>query len=222
MSNKGPIALYSSELLELAKKNNVELRFEGTVMSGTPAINLGQTRLMGSHISAIHGIMNGTTNYILTEMEKGLDYEIALKQAQELGYAEADPTADVEGHDALAKIVILANVVFGKRLDKSQVPCEGITEITQRHIETAKEEGKRWKLIASAKQTDEGAVEAYVKLVKLPLDNPLTSISGTTNAITYSTKYLGDVTIIGPGAGKTATGFALLSDLLDLHRIYSR
>jgi homoserine dehydrogenase len=155
-------------------------------------------------------------------MEKGLDYKIALKQAQEQGYAEADPTADVEGYDALAKIVILANVVLGKQLAKNQVPCEGITQITQKHIEEARAEGKRWKLIASAKLTKKGLVEAFVKPVKLPLDNPLASISGTTNAITYSTKYLGEVTIIGPGAGKIATGFALLSDLLDLNRIQSR
>jgi homoserine dehydrogenase len=222
MTNKGPIALAVRELLQLAKDNNVEMRYEGTVLSGTPALNLGLNNLAGSGITKARGIVNGTTNYILTEMEKGLSYEDALKQAQELGYAEADPTADVEGYDALGKIVILANTVMGASLDKDEPSCEGITKITAEDITKAKEEGFRWKLIAGAEIKEDGSIEAYVKPEKIPLEHPLANIMGPTNALTYTTKYLGDVTIVGPGAGRAPTGFAILTDILDINRLLSK
>jgi homoserine dehydrogenase len=222
MTNKGPIALAVRELLSYAKTSGVEIRFEGTVLSGTPAINLGLKNLAGAQITKAAGIVNGTTNYILTEMEKGLDYSSALTQAQELGYAEADPTADVEGYDALGKIVILANVVMDANLTKEEVHCEGITKITPQDIETAKQEGKRWKLIASAEVQPDGSVKASVKPEMLPLDHPLSAVSGPINALTYTTKHLGDVTVIGPGAGRAATGYALLTDILDIHRVINR
>ncbi|MHA2247520.1 MAG: homoserine dehydrogenase [Candidatus Hodarchaeales archaeon] len=222
MTNKGPIALAARELLSMAKTNGVELRFEGTVLSGTPALNLGIYNLASSKITKVAGIVNGTTNYILTEMEKGLKYEEALKQAQEQGYAEADPTADVEGYDALGKIVILTNVVMGGNITKDQVKCQGITKITSQDINEAKKEGNRWKLIAGAELKDDGSVEAYVRPEKMPLNHPLASVSGPINALTYTTKYLGDVTIVGPGAGREATGYALLTDILDIHRQISR
>ena len=219
MTNKGPIALAVRELLDLAKKNGVEMRYEGTVLSGTPALNLGLHNLAGAGITQAKGIVNGTTNYILTEMEKGLNYEDALKQAQELGYAEADPTADVEGYDAQGKIVILANTVMGANLSKDETPCEGITKITAEDISKAKAAGYRWKLIAGAQIKEDGSVDAYVRPEKIPLDHPLANIMGPTNALTYTTKYLGDVTIVGPGAGKLPTGFAILTDMLDINRI---
>lgn len=222
MTNKGPIALAVRELLDLAKKNGVEIRYEGTVLSGTPALNLGLHNLAGAGIYKAKGIVNGTTNYILTEMEKGLSYQDALKQAQELGYAEADPTADVEGYDALGKIVILANTVMGAKLNKDEPPCEGITKITAEDIKKAKEEGFRWKLIAGAELKEDGTVEAYVRPEKIPLSHPLANIMGPTNALTYTTKYLGDITIVGPGAGKLPTGFAVLSDILDINRILNK
>ena len=218
MTNKGPVALAGNELLELAKQNNVQLKFEGTVLSGTPAINLGLNTLGGSGITEIHGILNGTTNYILTEMENGLSYENALQQAQDLGYAEADPSGDVEGWDALGKVVILTNVVMNFPLKKTDVEREGITKITSKDVEEAKKEGKRWKLIASI--VKEGSkIKASVKPVKISLDNPLASIMGPTNALTFRTKYVGDVTIVGPGAGKLATGFSILTDLLEINRL---
>ena len=219
MTNKGPIALAVRELLDLAKANGVEMRYEGTVLSGTPALNLGLYNLAGSGITQAKGIVNGTTNYILSEMEKGLSYEDALKQAQELGYAEADPTADVEGYDALGKIVILANTVMGANLSKDEPPCEGITKITAEDISKAKAEGFRWKLIAGAEIKEDGSVEAYVRPEKIPLDHPLANIMGPTNALTYTTEYLGDITVVGPGAGKLPTGFAVLTDILDINRI---
>ncbi|MFX0182474.1 MAG: homoserine dehydrogenase [Candidatus Hodarchaeota archaeon] len=222
MTNKGPIALAANDLLSMAKTNGVQIRFEGTVLSGTPALNLGTLNLAGSKITKITGIVNGTTNYILTEMEKGLSYEEALKQAQDLGYAEADPTADVEGYDALGKIVILSNVVMDGNITKDQVSCQGITKITQDDIEEALKEGKRWKLIARAEIKSNGSIEASVKPEKIPLDHPLAAVTGPTNALTYTTKYLGDVTIVGPGAGREATGYALLTDILDIHRQISK
>ena len=222
MTNKGPIALAVRDLLKIAKDNGVEMRYEGTVLSGTPALNLGLYNLAGAGITKARGIVNGTTNYILSEMEKGLNYEDALKQAQELGYAEADPTADVEGYDALGKIVILANTVMGASLHKDEPPCEGITKITAEDIAKAKEEGYRWKLIAGAEIKNDGSVEAYVKPEKIPLEHPLANIMGPTNALTYTTKYLGDVTIVGPGAGRAPTGFAILTDILDINRLLSK
>ena len=222
MTNKGPIALAVRDLLKIAKDNGVEMRYEGTVLSGTPALNLGLYNLAGAGITKARGIVNGTTNYILSEMEKGLSYEDALKQAQELGYAEADPTADVEGYDALGKIVILANTVMGASLHKDEPPCEGITKITAEDIAKAKEEGYRWKLIAGAEIKNDGSVEAYVKPEKIPLEHPLANIMGPTNALTYTTKYLGDVTIVGPGAGRAPTGFAILTDILDINRLLSK
>lgn len=218
MTNKGPVALAAGELIQLAQKNNVQLKFEGTVLSGTPVISLGLNNLAGVNVTEVLGIVNGTTNYILTEMEKGLGYEEALKQAQELGYAEADPSGDVEGYDALGKVVIMTSTIMKHPITKDQVEREGITKITKQDIEEAMKEGKRWKLIASSKVKADGSVEASVKPMKLPLDNPLASIMGPINAITFKTQYLGDITIVGPGAGKEATGFALLADLLEINR----
>ena len=220
MTNKGPIALAVNELLSLAKKNNVQLKFEGTVLSGTPAINLGMNNLAGVGVTEILGIVNGTTNYILTEMEKGMSYELALKQAQELGYAEADPSGDVEGYDALGKVVILTSTIMKHPIKKDQVEREGITKITKTDVEKAKSEGMRWKLIASSKVLPDGSVKASVKPMKLPLDNPLASVMGPINALTFKTKCLGDITIVGPGAGKLPTGFALLADLLEINKLY--
>ena len=149
-TNKGPVALKYRELKEIADKNNVYLGFEGTVLSGTPAINLATRDLAGCEIKSIQGILNGTTNYILTKMEEGREYEDVLKEAQELGYAETDPTADVEAYDPLAKIVILANTVMEGNVDLNKVPREGITKITLEDVKRAKKNGKRIKLIGRA------------------------------------------------------------------------
>ncbi len=218
LTNKGPIALAVRELEELARQRDVKIRYEGTVLSGTPALNLGLKNLAGAKITRIQGIVNGTTNFILTKMENGFSYEEALKKAQELGYAEADPTGDVEGWDAVGKIVILTNVLMGGSITNDDVEREGITHLTLKDIEEAKQEGKRWKLIANTEILPDGSVKASVKPVKIPLSHPLASVSGPINALTFTTKYLGDVTIIGPGAGKLPTGYALLTDLLDIHR----
>lgn len=217
-TNKGPVANEAKELLELAEKNGVRYRFEGTVMSGTPAINLALWTLAGCEISEIKGIVNGTTNYILSQMEEGMEYEDALEKAQELGYAEADPTGDVEGIDAQGKTLIISNTVMGADIELSDVKRKGITNISLEDVKKAKEDGYRYKLIASSKKTENG-IEAKVSPEKLPLDHPLASVMGPTNALTYTTDYLSDVTIIGPGAGKKETGFSLLVDLLAINDV---
>ncbi|MFW6040760.1 MAG: homoserine dehydrogenase [Thermoplasmatota archaeon] len=215
-TNKGPVANELKKLLDLANKMKVEYRFEGTVLSGTPALNLALQNLAGCEIREIKGIVNGTTNYILTKMEEGMDYEAALKKAQELGYAEADPTGDVEGIDAQGKVVILSNTIMDADLQLSNVERKGITDLTLKDIKEAKESGYRWKLIASAKKTKNG-IKAKVSPEKLPISHPLASVMGPTNALTFSTDYLDDVTIVGPGAGKKETGYALLVDLLAIN-----
>ena len=216
-SNKGPLALHYRELAELATRNGVQFRFEGTVMSGTPLLNLIREAMAGAEVLEVQGILNGTTNFILTEMEKGLAYEAALKRAQELGYAEAVPDADVLGWDALAKVTILANVAFGAALKPSDSPCEGITKITAQDIAKSLTEGKRYKLIGRVWR-EGGGVKAQVAPRLVELSHPLASVMGATNAATVRTDALGEVTIVGPGAGRAQTGFAMLSDLIHIGR----
>lgn len=218
MSNKGPVALAYKELAELAKQQGVRWGFEGTVMSGTPALRMPLTTLAGNDIHEIRGILNGTTNYILTRMEEGLSYEEALQEAQQLGYAEADPTSDVEGYDVLYKVIILANVVMNIPLKKEEVSCEGITHLTADDIQKAKQERKRWKLLAQIKKEADGSCSATIKPQTVKLTDPLASILGATNAITYACDLSGDITLVGAGAGKTETGFSLLIDLINIQR----
>jgi homoserine dehydrogenase len=217
-SNKGPAALLYRDLQDLARKNGVQFRIEGTVMSGTPVFHLAECGLAGNTVREVKGILNGTTNFILTKMEtEGMDYGPALALAQKLGYAEADPTADVEGFDALAKIVILSNVLLGGTLKTTDVPCKGISAITKADVEAAKAAGFRYKLIAHAK-SEGGIVTANVSPQKLPLADPLAGVMGAHNALSLETDLMGKVTIQGAGAGKVETGFAILSDILAIHR----
>jgi homoserine dehydrogenase len=216
-ANKGPVALHFAELRRAAAAAGVYFGFEGTVMSGTPALRLAWSDLAGCEITELKGIVNGTTNYILTQMEQGRDYAAALAEAQRLGYAEADPAGDVEGHDAAAKALILANVLMDAGLGLSDVECTGITGVTRQMIVEASAAGERWKLLARVRR--EGRrVQASVAPARLPLGHPLAGVGGVTNALTVTTDLLDDVTLIGPGAGGAATGFALLSDILALHR----
>ena len=216
-SNKGPAALKYQEMKKLAEKNGVSFQIEGTVVAGTPVINLAEGPLAGCEISKIRGILNGTTNYMLSEMEKGMSYDEVLKIAQELGYAEADPTGDVEGYDARGKVTILANVVMGAPLKIDDVACEGITKITPEDIKKAKEKNARWKLIGTVEKKD-GKVVGSVAPEMIDLSHPLAGIMGATNALTFTTDLLGDVTIVGPGAGRIETGFSILTDLLKIFR----
>ena len=218
-ANKGPIALHLPELRRLAADARLYLGYEGTVMSGTPALRLGWSDLAGCEVRELRGIVNGTTNYILTQMEGGMSYADALAEAQRLGYAEADPTGDVEGYDAAAKAVILANVVMDARLSLADIERAGITTLTRDTIEAARASGERWKLIARVWRAG-AQVHASVQPTRLPISHPLASADGATNALTYTTDLLGEVTLIGPGAGGVATGFAVISDVLALHMLW--
>lgn len=216
-SNKGPAALAYKQLSKYAQINGVKFCIEGSIMSGTPVINLVFGPLSGNKIISAKGILNGTTNFILTKMEEGMEYEKALKEAQKLGYAEADPTSDVEGYDARAKVTILANALMGMNLKINDVSCKGITKITSSEIQKAKEMNARWKLIGSV-ESKNGKICASVKPEIIPLTHPLAGVMGSTNAVTFTTDLMGDVTIIGKGAGKIETGFSILSDLLSIHK----
>jgi homoserine dehydrogenase len=217
-TNKGPVIKEASRLLDIADSKGVYYGFEGVVLAGTPALNLAKVSLSGNNITGFRGILNGTTNFILSKMEEGIPYKEALKKAQELGLAEVDPSNDVEGFDAVGKVVILTNVVLGKKLRWEDVKRKGIKDISLQDIKRAQKEGYRFKLIGSSKILSNGSVEARVWPEKLPLSDPLAGVSNATNALTYYTDELGSVTIIGPGAGRRETGSALLYDLLELNR----
>ncbi len=215
-TNKGPAALHYEELEALARENGVGLGVEGTVMSGTPALRLGREILLAAGIRRVQGIFNGTTNFILTQMEAGADYEDALEEAQRLGYAEADPTGDVEGFDAAGKVVILAKLIMKEAIRMEDVDRTGITGLRLADITSARDAGERWKLIGSLERGADGALKASVKPLRLPASHPLAGVGGAANAIHYTTYLLGEVTLIGPGAGRLPTGYAVIQDLLAL------
>jgi homoserine dehydrogenase len=211
LANKGPVAVAYADLVARAAKAGRELRFEATVMAGTPSIRLAMQALRGCTITEARGILNGTTNYILTQMEGGMSYSDALEKAQELGYAEADPAGDVEGWDAAGKVIILARALFNSSITFKDMDVMGITDITPADVLAAANAGEKWKLVARV--TPQGG---SVQPMRVKLSNPLAAVSGGTNAITYTTDLLGDVTLVGSGAGAHQTGFGLLSDLLDI------
>ena len=216
-TNKGPIALAFDELTELAKANGAQLSYEGVVMSGTPLIDMMKNGVAGCSVLKLEGILNGTTNFMLTKMGEGMEYGAALAEAQALGYAEADPTGDVEGWDSAVKVSILAKILFGADIPVDRVERTGITEITPAQIEAAKKNGCAIKLVAGIDASG-AQLRAYVEPKEIPLSHPLASINGGTNAITVTTDNLGDVTLIGPGAGRRETGQALLGDIIRMSR----
>lgn len=202
-TNKGPIALFYNELKDLADQNGRKLRIKGTIMAGTPSFNV-MDLLPGSEVKSVRGIFNGTTNFILQRMDSGEGFEDALKEAQENGYAEADPTNDVDGFDAGAKVAILSSL-FGWKRSFSDVKIEGIRSLKD------SADRKGYKLIGYA-----DSKEAYVRPVKLDNDDLLYHVSGVTNAIQFNTDTLGEVTVAGPGAGRIETAQAALTDLVDI------
>ena len=216
-SNKGPISLYYRELESLAEENGVALRFEGTVAGAVPIINGIRNGLAGNKVKALFGVLNGTCNYILSRMEEeGLTYVQALAEARDLGYAEADPTYDVNGTDAAIKLVILANTVLGMNVTLKDVQRTGIDRLTPEAIRMAQSTGQTIRLIASL-YPEKKDLEVSPRL--LPEDDPLV-LSETLNAVTVETEYAGDVTFIGRGAGSVETASAILSDLLYIHDKY--
>jgi homoserine dehydrogenase len=217
-ANKELIAARGSELIAAAEQSGVALLFEAAVGGGIPIIRPLSETLAGERITRVMGIVNGTTNFILTRMtEDGTAYADALQQAQDLGYAEPDPTADVSGADAAAKAAILASLGFGTWVGLDHVPHTGITEITATDIRYAADLGYAIKLLAIAEDTA-GGVSARVHPVLLPIDHPLASIRGATNAIFIEGPAIDELLFAGPGAGGDPTATAVLGDVIDAAR----
>lgn len=216
-TNKGPVALHGAELAALAQQNGLHFEFEGAVMSGIPVIRLAKTLFPGLALNGFEGILNGTSNYVLGRMEEGLSFDESVREAQQLGYAEADPTADVEGYDVQLKVLILANELLGADITLADVHRRGMSALTPEDLSKARNEGRRWKLVGSARRTPDGRVSAAVAPAALPLDHGLAGVSGANNAVSFNTDLLGPVTVSGPGAGRTETAYALLSDIIAMH-----
>ena len=213
-TNKGPVAIAAQALKALATANGVRFEYEGAVMSGTPVIRLAHKMLGGLELTAVQGILNGTSNYVLGRMEAGLRLDEAIAEAQDLGYAEADPTADIGGSDVRLKVAILANELLGASMNPSDVETTGIQDIKSDDVAKALARGLRWKLIGDARREADGRVVATVKPIALQADHPLAGISGATNAVSFTTDLLGAVTVSGPGAGRVETAYALISDIM--------
>jgi homoserine dehydrogenase len=212
-TNKGPVALAGRALKRLAAERGLSFEYEGSVLSGTPVLRTAERMFGGLRITGVEGIMNGTSNYILGRLEEGVDLAAAVAEAQAHGYAEADPTADVQ-----LKVMILANEVLGADLRREDVFCEGIRAITPEEVHDAASKGLRWKLVGSATRHEDGSVDARVAPVALPAHHPLAGISGPANAVAFHTDLLGTVTVSGPGAGRVETAYALLSDIIAIHQ----
>ena len=217
-ANKEVMAKHGYELLSVASKHDADLRYEASVGSGIPLISTFQQDLAANRISAIRAILNGTTNYILTRMaQEGLDFASTLKQAQELGYAEADPANDIEGVDAAYKLVILSNLAFGTKFVPQDVYCEGISNVAARDFLYAREFGYAIKLLAIAKR-DDNKVEMRVHPVFVPGDSQLAKIDGVYNAVEVETDLAGKLVFYGEGAGALRASSAVVADVLAIAR----
>ncbi len=208
--NKGPLALRFHDLMSLANRNGCKFRFEGSVGGAMPIINLCRENLAGEKIESIRGIFNGTCNFILSKMDKGQPFEQALKEAQQMGYAETDPTNDIEGFDSACKVVILANSVFGRDVTFSDVRITGITSITEDAVSLAASRNMVIRLIGEVSDTK---LEVGPRLV--PKGHPL-SVSGTLNTAQILSDLAGPITVTGRGAGRMETASAILSDLISI------
>ena len=215
-SNKELVAEHGCELLELAAEQGVSYLFEASVGGGIPILRPLNQCLAANEIEEITGILNGTTNYILTRMIRGgLSFDAALKEAQANGYAEQDPTADIEGHDACRKICILASLAFGRHIYPRQVPAEGITGVTLSDVAWAEACGKKLKLLGRAIRQADGRVCAYVSPHLVDVENPLAGVEDVFNAIAVKGNAIGDVMFYGRGAGKLPTASAVVADVID-------
>lgn len=209
-ANKGPLALAFSSLVEKADYNNIILKYSATVGGGTPVLEFGRKCLEADRILEIQAILNGTTNYILTEMDnRGLSFDKALKEAQELGFAEADPTLDVDGFDAAAKLVIMGNLLLNRELVLSDLKINGIRDITQKDITKAKDNGNTIKLIASINNV------AEVKPISISKNDPM-SVAGALCSVKFTSEFAGEEIIIGKGAGGMETASAMIRDLVEI------
>ncbi|MGI6071063.1 MAG: homoserine dehydrogenase [Blautia sp.] len=217
-ANKDLVAVSGKEILDTAQENGCDFLFEAAVAGGIPIISPLKQCLAGNHMTEVIGIVNGTTNFILTKMtQEGMEFEDALALATELGYAEADPTADIEGLDAGRKVAILASVAFNSRVTLSDVDIEGITKITATDIRYAKEMGCDIKLLGVARNTEEG-IEAYVNPMLIPSQHPLASVNDSYNAVFVHGDAVEDAMFFGRGAGELPTASSVVGDVFDIAR----
>ncbi len=214
-ANKQLLSQHGEELFEMAREHGVRLRFEAAVAGAVPVVRLLEESLAATPIERIHGIVNGTTNYILSEMARGSTYPQALAQAQRLGYAEADPSDDVSGRDAAAKKAILARLAFGAPVHLDDVPYEGIEHLQSDDMEYARELGLGLKLIGTAERRD-GGLSVRVYPAFLYAGHPLSSVSGPFNAVTVESEAITEITMSGPGAGGLQTASAVLGDVVSV------
>ena len=213
-ANKQVLSHHGEEIYDAARAAGVQLRFEAAVGGVVPVIRVIHETLAAAHVERVHGIVNGTTNFILTEMERtGASYEEALADAQRLGYAEADPTEDVTGKDAAAKMAIIARLAFNARVSLDDVPYDGIEQLTSDDIAYAKELGLSLKLVGTAERLD-GGVSVRVHPVFLYAGHPLAAVSGSFNAVTIESPAITEITLSGPGAGGSQTASAVLGDVI--------
>jgi homoserine dehydrogenase len=208
--NKGPLALAFPSLIELANYNNVRLRFSGTVGGGMPILEFAKRCLRGDSIISFHGILNGTTNYILSKMGEGLTFDEALNDAKLKGYAESAPSLDIDGYDAAAKLAIMANWIMGMKVTIKDIHRRGISQVTLSDVKRAYKKGKAIKLIATCNKR-----QLLVEPTELSNVDPI-CVHGTLNAVTFSSEHSGKHTIIGHGAGGIPTASAVLRDLIDI------
>lgn len=221
-ANKALLAAYGEELSQAAIEANAELAFEASVGGGIPIIGPMKNSLIANKVESVVGIVNGTTNYMLTRMaEDGMSYEAALKEAQELGYAEANPSADVDGYDAAAKISILASIAFNSRVAMDDVYTCGITRISPIDLESAAQMGYAVKLLAIAHRSDKG-IDVRVHPTMIPVDHQLAKVNGVLNAIYVTGDFVGETMFFGSGAGSHPTASAVMGDVLDVARRIDR
>jgi homoserine dehydrogenase len=217
-ANKALLARHGQKLAALAERHRVALNFEASVGGGIPIVKTLREGLNGDDFSRIYGILNGTCNYILSRMEQDrLAFADCLREAQRLGYAEADPTFDIEGHDSAQKLSILASLAFGNKVDPAAIYVEGISSITLADLDAAAELGYRVKLLGVAVKTEAG-IEQRVHPTMVPKDSAIAQVMGVTNAVTIDAEGLAPITLVGPGAGGMATASAVVADLADVAR----
>jgi homoserine dehydrogenase len=217
-ANKALLALHGDEIYAAAARKGVEVQFEASVGGGIPVLTAIKSNLAANRFGGVFGIMNGTCNYILTRMtQEGADFAEMLQAAQELGYAEPDPTFDIEGVDTAHKLAVLVSLCFGTRIDFNSIYTEGITGISSMDVKFARDFGYRIKLLAIGKLTD-GQVEARVHPTMIPLHNPLADVNGVFNAIRLTGDFVGPVMFYGRGAGQNPTASAIVGDLIGLAR----
>ena len=215
-ANKALLAKHGVALAEIAEKKGVLLNYEAAVAGGIPVIKTMREAMAGNSISRVFGILNGTCNYILTRMEaEGLTFDACLKDAQRLGYAEADPTFDIEGNDTAHKLAILTSLAFGTKIAANDIYMEGISNITQADIRAAGELGYRIKLLGVAQRTESG-IEQRVHPTMVPTASVIAQVHGVTNAVAIETDILGELLLSGPGAGGNATASAVVGDIADI------